>query len=54
MWSGDGFDGMSSTHVSRSVVALERRVQAQLFHLTRRTIRLTDTGRKSILLTHKP
>ena len=54
MWSGDGFDGMSSTHVSRSVVALERRVQAQLFHLTRRTVRLTDTGRKSILLTHKP
>jgi DNA-binding transcriptional LysR family regulator len=37
--------GMSSTHVSRSIMALERRVQAQLFHRTTRMVRLTDTGR---------
>lgn len=37
--------GMSPTHVSRSIMALERRVQAQLFHRTTRTVRLTDTGR---------
>lgn len=37
--------GMSSTHVSRSIMTLERRVQAQLFHRTTRTVRLTDTGR---------
>lgn len=36
--------GMSPTHVSRSVMALEQRVQAQLFHRTTRTVRLTDTG----------
>jgi len=37
--------GMSPTHVSRSIMALEQRVQAQLFHRTTRTVRLTDTGR---------
>ncbi len=37
--------GVSPTHVSRSIMALERRVQAQLFHRTTRTVRLTDTGR---------
>lgn len=37
--------GMSPTHVSRAVMALEKRVQAQLFHRTTRTVRLTDTGR---------
>lgn len=36
--------GMSPTHVSRSIMALEQRVQAQLFHRTTRTVRLTDTG----------
>jgi DNA-binding transcriptional LysR family regulator len=36
--------GMSPTHVSRSIIALERRVQARLFHRTTRTVRLTDTG----------
>lgn len=37
--------GMSPTHVSRSIIALERRIQAQLFYRTTRTVRLTDTGR---------
>ncbi|MBB4858656.1 DNA-binding transcriptional LysR family regulator [Novosphingobium chloroacetimidivorans] len=37
--------GMSPTHVSRAVMALERRVQAQLFHRTTRSVRLTDVGR---------
>ena len=37
--------GKSATHVSRSIMALEKRVQAQLFHRTTRTVRLTDTGR---------
>lgn len=37
--------GVSPTHVSRSIMALERRVQALLFHRTTRTVRLTDTGR---------
>jgi DNA-binding transcriptional LysR family regulator len=37
--------GVSTTHVSRSIMALEQRVQAQLFHRTTRTVRLTDTGR---------
>ncbi len=36
--------GMSVTHVSRSIIALEQRVQARLFHRTTRTVRLTDTG----------
>lgn len=36
--------GMSPTHVSRAVRALEERVQAQLFHRTTRTVSLTDTG----------
>lgn len=37
--------GMSPTHVSRSVLALEQRVQAQLFHRTTRTVALTAAGR---------
>lgn len=37
--------GVSPTHVSRSIMALEQRVQAQLFHRTTRTVHLTDTGR---------
>ncbi|WP_176594090.1 LysR substrate-binding domain-containing protein [Sphingobium sp. EM0848] len=37
--------GVSPTHVSRAIMALEQRVQAQLFHRTTRTVRLTDTGR---------
>lgn len=37
--------GKSPTHVSRAIMALEQRVQAQLFHRTTRTVRLTDTGR---------
>ncbi|KXK01399.1 MAG: LysR family transcriptional regulator [Nitrospira sp. OLB3] len=37
--------GMSPTHVSRAIMALEERVQAQLLHRTTRTVRLTDTGR---------
>lgn len=37
--------GMSPTHVSRAILALEQRVQSQLFHRTTRTVRLTDTGR---------
>ncbi|WP_313804791.1 LysR family transcriptional regulator [Sphingobium sp.] len=37
--------GMSPTHVSRAIMMLEQRVQAQLFHRTTRTVRLTDTGR---------
>lgn len=37
--------GMSPTHVSRAIRTLEQRVQAQLFHRTTRTVRLTDTGR---------
>lgn len=36
--------GVSTTHVSRSIMALEQRVQAQLFHRTTRTVKLTDTG----------
>lgn len=37
--------GMSPTHVSRSIMALERKLQSQLFHRTTRTVSLTDTGR---------
>lgn len=37
--------GKSPTHVSRSILGLELRLQAQLFHRTTRTVRLTDTGR---------
>lgn len=37
--------GLSTTHMSRAVVALELRLQAQLLHRTTRTVRLTDTGR---------
>lgn len=36
--------GMSPTHVSRAVLALEQRIDAQLFYRTTRTVRLTDTG----------
>ena len=36
--------GMSSTHVSRSIMALERRVQAQLFHRTTRKVSLTASS----------
>lgn len=35
----------STTHISRAVMALEQRLQAQLFHRTTRVVRLTDTGR---------
>ncbi|MDR7157111.1 DNA-binding transcriptional LysR family regulator [Sphingobium xenophagum] len=37
--------GMSPTHVSRAIMMLEQRVQAQLFNRTTRTVKLTDTGR---------
>lgn len=37
--------GVSSTHVSRAVMALEERLQTQLFHRTTRKVGLTDTGR---------
>lgn len=37
--------GMSPAHVSRAIIALEHRVQAQLLHRTTRTVQLTDTGR---------
>lgn len=36
---------VSPSHVSRAIMALEQRIQAQLFHRTTRTVRLTDTGR---------
>ncbi len=35
---------LSPTHVSRAIMALEQRVQAQLFHRTTRSVRLTHTG----------
>jgi DNA-binding transcriptional LysR family regulator len=37
--------GMSATHVSRAIMALEQRLETQLFHRTTRTVRITDTGR---------
>jgi len=37
--------GLSTTHMSRAIAALENRVQRPLFHRTTRTVRLTDTGR---------
>src|SRR3546814_19457994 len=37
--------GRSTTHVSRAIMLLEQRVQAQLFQRTTRIVRLTDTGR---------
>lgn len=37
--------GMSPTHMSRSIMALEQRVNAKLFDRTTRAVRLTDTGR---------
>ncbi|MEP7222958.1 MAG: LysR substrate-binding domain-containing protein [Novosphingobium sp.] len=42
---GAGVIGMSPTHVSRAIQTLEHRLQAQLFHRTTRTVRLTDAGR---------
>ncbi|MBC2665687.1 LysR family transcriptional regulator [Novosphingobium flavum] len=42
---GANLIGMSPTHVSRAVMALERRLDTQLFHRTTRTVRLTDAGR---------
>jgi len=37
--------GKSPTHVSRTIRALERRLDVQLLHRTTRTVRLTDSGR---------
>ncbi|OAN58517.1 LysR family transcriptional regulator [Sphingomonas sp. TDK1] len=37
--------GMSPTHVSRAIIAIEQRLDAQLLYRTTRTVRLTDTGR---------
>src|SRR3546814_6073286 len=37
--------GRSTTHVSRAIMLLEQRLQAQLFQRTTRVVRLTDTGR---------
>ncbi|WP_067738498.1 LysR substrate-binding domain-containing protein [Novosphingobium naphthalenivorans] len=37
--------GVSTTHMSRAIMRLEARLQAQLFHRTTRSVRLTDTGR---------
>lgn len=37
--------GASPTHVSRAIMVLEQRLQAQLFHRTTRKVGLTDTGR---------
>lgn len=37
--------GTSTTHMSRAIMRLEARVQAQLFHRTTRSVRLTDAGR---------
>lgn len=42
---GAGLAGMSTTHVSRAIRALEQRLGVQLLHRTTRTVRLTDTGR---------
>ena len=42
---GAEFFGASVTHMSRSIVRLETRIQAQLLHRTTRSVRLTDTGR---------
>lgn len=36
---------VSPTHISRTIMALEQRLQTQLFFRTTRTVRLTDTGR---------
>jgi DNA-binding transcriptional LysR family regulator len=36
--------GMSPTHVSRAIMALEQRLHAQLLHRTTRSVRLTNTG----------
>lgn len=37
--------GVSSSHISRHVAALEERLQARLFHRTTRHVSLTETGR---------
>src|SRR3546814_13285081 len=37
--------GRSTTQVSRAIMLLEQRLQAQLFQRTTRIVRLTDTGR---------
>ena len=37
--------GTSTTRISRVIVQLEARIQAQLFDRTTRTVKLTDTGR---------
>ncbi len=37
--------GTSTTRISRVIVQLEARLQAQLFDRTTRTVKLTDTGR---------
>src|SRR3546814_4054319 len=37
--------GRSTTHVSRAIMLLEQRLQAQLFRRTTRGVRLTDTRR---------
>ncbi|MGV3770089.1 MAG: LysR family transcriptional regulator [Sphingobium phenoxybenzoativorans] len=42
--------GVSTSHMSRAVARLENRMQAQLFHRTTRSVRLTDAGR--IFLDH--
>lgn len=36
--------GVSTTHISRAVMALEQRVDALLFNRTTRSVRLTDAG----------
>lgn len=43
--AGAAVFGASVTHMSRVIGRLETRVQAQLFHRTTRSVRLTDTGR---------
>ncbi|GAY22151.1 LysR family transcriptional regulator [Sphingobium fuliginis] len=42
--------GASTTHVSRAIMGLEQRLEAQLFYRTTRIVRLTDTG--GMLLEH--
>lgn len=42
--------GLSTSHMSRAIVRLENRMQAQLFHRTTRSVKLTDAG--SIFLDH--
>jgi DNA-binding transcriptional LysR family regulator len=42
--------GLSTSHMSRAIARLENRMQAQLFHRTTRSVKLTDAGR--IFLDH--